>query len=467
MRWVFLGLVLSGCFLREDQCDDLIESVCLEKSEESALSTSDFCMGEWIEKKWWEMFEDEQLTALIEKGLADSPTLKKATAKVEMAKQMAKQERSALFPQAWGTAGTNWQYLSPTGFFRSYAPDIPGVVNVIDLDINFSWDVDIWGKNRKRFEAAVGRMHAEEAERAQTELFLCISIAQAYFDLQQLFAQEELLSKLIQIKQDYLDLTSQRKIKGLDNEIETFSAEKNLLMTEKALLQIQELTQIGEHLVKVLIGESPDSCIEIEPCISLFSKPFPLPENLTCNLVIRRPDLMSELWLIEAAAKEVGVAKRDFLPSINLTGFGGLESITFAHLLSLHNKSGSLNPIISLPFFTGGRLTANLKQKRAAFQEAIFEFNELLLRAAGEVADELSSFHLISEQLDVEEMSVETLEKRTALTERQHKEGLKNKLAVITQKEELIGEELLLIELTFRRNISALKLIKALGGGYQ
>ncbi len=460
-------MVLSGCFYSRTYLENNLDnSVCLEVSEEEALNSPYFTKSSWVDKAWWNMFDDLQLEKLILIGLANSPTIQKATAVITKAKEQAYIERSALMPQFSGEAETNWQYLSPTGFFRSFAVTLPPVVNVIDLQINFSWELDFFGKNRKKFEAALGLMRAEEAEKALTELMLAVSIAQAYFELQQAFSEQAVLQNLANERTLYLKLTKQRRSHGLDNDIELFTAEKNLAEVERRLKSIENSIQLGTHLIKRLIGEGPNSCTRITPSQTLFSRAFPLPENLTVNLVTRRPDLMAQIWRVEAAAKQIGVAKAEFFPSLNLQGFGGLESISFPNFLNLTNKNASLNPIINIPIFTGGRLTANLEEKKAEFESAMYAYNEQLLIAGQEVADQISSFSIIQEQIQFEDALVLALKKRTAVAENRYKQGLAGSLPLISEKELLLEEELIQIDLSYRKNIAALKLIKALGGGY-
>ena len=205
----------------------------------------------------------------------------------------------------------------------------------------------------------------------------------------------------------------------------------------------------------------------IHPIEDFDEGPFILPSEISLNLVARRPDLMAQIWRVESTAKEIGAAKKDFYPNVNLSAFGGFDSLQFDNLFTWANKTGTLLPAIKLPIFTGGLLQANLGVKAYAFEEAVRSYDELVLKAAKEVADEITTLHKISEQLRVQRKLVESKTYNFSLAAARFQQGITTFISVLQADEDVLNQEFVTIDLDYMRLVSTLKLIRALGGGYR
>ncbi len=470
--FLFLLLLLAGCVPEhKKEMAAIKEAPTLSSSMDQALSREDFQQGEWPSEQWWELFEDPQLNDLIERGLQDSPTLKTAQARVQEAEQTARAERARLLPHLKAQYLEQWQYFSKNGFVESFYPSIPGIsfpatANQIDLTLNFEYEFDFWGKNRKLYQAALGQQRARQAEASQATLMLLTSIAQTYFHLQANLAQREILLDKKDKRTELYELTSHRNRAGIDPVMQTLSAEKTLYDVDQALFIVEREIQLNYHLLNILIGKGPDEPALELPLIAASNRPFPLPEQLTADLLARRPDLQAQIWLVEAAAKEIGAAKADFYPNINLSAFGGLESLAFRNLFKTSSKMGGLVPAISLPIFTGGRLTAQLKGKVAAFNEAVFHYNELILKAAQDVADQLIILQTKKDELHVQMKALTLTDEQYYLSLSRFLKGVSTYLNTLNDEEHFLNQQLIVVNLYCDVNLATLQLIRALGGGY-
>src|SRR5581483_2929809 len=216
----------------------------------------------------------------------------------------------------------------------------------------------------------------------------------------------------------------------------------------------------------ILVGASPDEDVAPEAMRALFQRPVKIPSDLSCDLLARRPDLTAQIWRIEAAAKEIGAAKADFYPRVNLMAFAQLESLSFNKLFNISSRQGGLVPAVHLPIFTGGKLTANLKQKVAEFNRETHRYNELLLNAAKEVADQISILSFTFDTLGIQMSTLEVAKDQFALQNSRYEQGVSNALSVMEKENEVLSERYAL--LAFERNylLAVLKMVKALGGGY-
>ena len=467
---LFLILILilfSGCnSVKKEDLAEIASAPNLKSSLDAAFETSDYERGQWPDDHFWEVFEDDQLNEMIQVALENNPSLMSAQMRVEGAYQKANSTRARLFPHLDTGFQTNYQHLSKDSLFRFPPAQVPAVINQIDFDLDFSYEFDFWGRNRNAYQAAIGETKSQLAEKAQSDLMISTSLIKAYFDYQMHLKKLEITKKLLSQRETLFVLSQLRFSRGIDNEIATLNAEANVFETKENIAILEELIQLDEHLMKMLMGYGPDEDYIFKEPIARFDRSFPLPENLPLDLLSRRPDLMSQIWVVEAAGRKIKVAKAAFYPNINLAAFIGLESLDWNKFLNKEAFKASLNPAIHLPIFTGGKLTAHLKGSVADFNLAIYEYNQSLLNAAKEVTDHMVSLTSLNTQDELQLSRVESIRKSFLLEKMRYDHGLINALVVLETEEVLMVEDLKLISLNNSRLTTILNLIKSLGGGY-
>ena len=450
----------------------MLAPVPLDHSTEEALAREFFEVGGWPTERWWEMFEDPQLNELIELSFKESPTLYKALAKVDEVEALARVKKAALFPTLSLEYLEQWNYFSKNGFDRSFfpippgSPPIPATDNQIDLTLNFNYEIDFFGKNRNLYKAALNEARSQRAEAKQAILILTTLIVQTYIELQTKLIQKEILQERLDTRNQLFALSTSRTTYGLDPWIPSLEREQKVYEIEQSIIQLDKAIALDRHMLSVLIGVGPNQNIAPKSMTAIFEKPFPIPTNLSSDLLARRPDLTAQIWRVEAAAAEIGAAKADFYPRVNLLAFAGLESLSFDKLFLISSKQGSLIPAIHLPIFTGGKLTANLKSKVAAFNEETYRYNELLLNAARDVADQISTLIATFDVLNRQISSLETSEEQVELQYLRYRYGVNDFLKVLERQDDLQFQRVQLFGYERDYLLAVLMLIKALGGGY-
>ena len=123
-------------------------------------------------------------------------------------------------------------------------------------------------------------------------------------------------------------------------------------------------------------------------------------------------------------------------------------------------------PAIHLPLFTGGRLRANLRSKTAAFNEAVYAYNDLVLTAAKEVADQIVTVGAVIEGFKEQQYAFEDTFAQYELLFSRYVKGIDNYLTVLNSEEDVLQQRFLLVGLYMDHLNSVLNLIKRLGGGY-
>ncbi len=468
MRYAFLLLFLSGCISmsKEDQTKNLIPMPSVETTVVNSLEKPFFSSGHWPEESWWEVFESNQLNELIQTALIHNPSIQSIEQTIERARARAVIARSNLYPLIYFNYDENWHYLSQNGLYRVFNPTIPLNANLVDLSLSFTYEFDFWGKYRNLFQAAIGIEKAQEAEAAQVKLITTTAVAQSFFALKTNLIRLNLYQKLYKVRKNIYELQTLLLENALSSKLPVLLSEEQLYESAKFVYSIEEEVATDKHLLNILIGNGPDRELGIDASLSPLPKSLAIPKDLSLNLIARRPDLMAQIWRVESIAHEVSAAKADFFPNISLTAFLGYETVNYSKLFNWSSKTTGIEPALHLPVYTAGAIQAGIDAKQALFDEAVFEYNQLILESTREVADILVFATSIFEQQAQQEKIVKCSKERYELTILRQQTGLDNSLENFAFQEAVLLKELDNINLIYNEYAAAVKLIKALGGGY-
>lgn len=463
------ALLLSGCmtFSKTQQTKCLIDSPSVDLTLEKSFESGYFTPGDWPQEDWWNLFNSPQLNALMQEALVNNPSIQAVQQKLEASKQLALIARSKLFPWVSFDGAYDWEYISKNGLYRAFNPQIPLYAKLYDLKINLNYEVDIWGKNWQTYQAALGNTLSEKADNAQVILLVTTSVAKAFVAVKEYQLQKDLVMQLIGIQKDIYELQDFLLEKALANKLIALAAEENYFDAEKYLWTVDQLLEISKHQLNILVGRSPDEPMDID------KKPLPpicslsIPCDITLDLLSRRPDLMAKIWSAEALAYQVNSAITEYYPDVSLTAFLGLESVIGKLLFRASSYTDGFRPAVHLPIFTAGEIQANINTNKAFFYETIFEYNQLLLNSAREVADNLEIARSLFKQIRDQEELLNKVKERVDLTSLLYQKGLADQLSTDYVKEELVRKELENLNLTYNLYASMIELIKSLGGGYQ
>ena len=459
---------LSSCLRmsQEERTKNLIQEPSVEQTAAKSLQTPFFSRGEWPEASWWETFDSEQLNQLIAQAIAQNPSIQSIRQKIELAKERAQSAKSKLYPLVYFDADGNWLFVSKQGLQRAYNEEFPRHAEIIDLTLSFNYEFDFWDKNRNLFRAALSLEQAQMAELAQIELITSTSLARAYFALKANLAKQEIYRELFAVRKKLCLLRQLLLDMALDDLRTILLAEERVEEAQKWLYAIEEEVAVGRHLINILAGMGPDEPLEVEGSLPDLPPSLVIPETLSVELLSRRPDLMAQIWRVEALAHEVGVARANFFPDINLGALLGLSSTIYHLLFNQTSYENILTPTISLPVYTAGDIQANLDAKRAEFQSAVFTYNELILKSSEEVVDTLVFARTVYGKKVEQEAIVRQASKRLELSENRLKHGLDSALETLAKTEELLQKRLDDLDLAYGRYAASIALIKSIGGGY-
>lgn len=460
---VLAAAVLAGCAALGDS-----HSTQSMMPAESVASPQTFANehGQWPSQDWVDQFRDPQLRALVDEAVKDNPNLQVAFARLEASRAMADATRAALYPSVDFEGSLVRQRFSATDLFEG-TPLAGSWQNQSRLQFGLSWDLDFWGKNRDALEAALSDDRAMAAESQAARLMLTTSIARSYNRLAALYAQRDVAERAIAQRRDLTDLSRQRLAAGLDTQVETTQARGTVAAAQTDLQRVDEEIALARNQIAALLGKGPDRGLQLSKPTLLANATPQLPDDLTIGLIARRPDIVAARWRVEAASKDISVAKKEFLPDVTLTAFAGLASLDPANLLMSVSRTFGVGSTLKLPIFEGGRLRANLKGKYAQYDIAAASYNQTLVDALRETADTVTSIRSVDQQIKTQREALELAEHAYSLSTTRYKAGLGTQLTVLNAESNVLQQRRLATDLQARRLDLQMGLMKALGGGYQ
>jgi NodT family efflux transporter outer membrane factor (OMF) lipoprotein len=396
---------------------------------------------------------------------------------LHQAEALVKVEGARLLPFMEADASLTYERISQHGLFAALNKEVAGARIMLGIinPLSFRYEFDFWGKNRAMLEASLGHAAAEEAERAEVRLRLTTGIARAYFRGQALQQQLTVVKTIVGIRRGLQKLAETRFRLGLNNDQPVKIAVAEYEAAFKRQAAVRDQLEVQRHLLARLTGKGPDEALH------LFAKPVVVipnritaPDHLSIGLLVHRPDMAAALYRAHAASRMVKVAKTQFYPTIDLTGFVGFNALTLTKgtdklanfLFSGQSFSYGLAPGLRMPWFEGGRLRGELGAQRAQYDAAVELYNDTLLDAMREVADSLSAWQTTNEMMASHKRLLASLGEDWRLAKIRLVNGLDDDREVLLHRHPVLEQEYALRALESDQLVAAIDLIESLGGGY-
>jgi NodT family efflux transporter outer membrane factor (OMF) lipoprotein len=435
----------------------------LKASSKKTLDEAPVSGAHWPEQTWWTAFGDRQLDDMVREALAGNPGVASAAARVRQAQALTGLNQAALAPRVDASFSDTRQRYSANGT----AGGVSGTWQTLyQTSLGVGYELDFWGKNRAALEGSIGRQRAADVDRYATTLMISSAMVQAYIELQKNYDQIDLAEQVLAQQQSILDLTHRRFAAELDSQVDIKQAQASIPASKATLSALREAVELDQNRLAALMGEGPDRGRSIRrPAIGEV-EPFSIPSRLPAELLGRRPDVVAQRWRVEAAGHEIDVAKAGFYPNVNLAASLGLQSFGFGDFKDSSSRMLGIGPAISLPIFDGGRLRANLASQDAAYDVAVEGYNQTLIDALHDIADQLTSLRWLKERVDQQQQAVQTANDAYDLINRRYGAGLATYIQVLIAQNAALAEQRQLVDLRARGLSLQAGLSRALGGGF-
>lgn len=460
-----LILILSGCAALPLEDDPSLRLTGTDMSITLTQAVNATSPGAWPVDDWWKELGNPQLSLLIETALENQPDILAAAHRVEEADAAVAMETARLLPGLEASAFLGQQRFSANSVQVKLAGE--SFRFVLFNPANLRWHLDLWGRDRAAIAAAMGRAKARQAELAQARVLLSTTVARTYLTLAMTEQRLRAAKAFSEMRRQALRFRRIRFRAGLDPVLKLDRAAEQDHQSEIQIVALTRDLQILRHQIAFLAGKGPDFGVDIAIHPVTVTDRFPLPRDLPLHLIAHRPDVAVAKALAQAAAEEVRVAKTAFFPDINIVGFAGFHSVSFTDILFQGSSLAyQIGPTLELPLFQGGRLRANLGARRAAYRTAVENYNATVLRAVQEVADALSRWQTAVQRLEEGKALVTAANRRQALTQALHRAGLADRGQWLETMASELSQRLTLLSLELERQLAAVDLIEALGGGW-
>ena len=418
--------------------------------------------AEWPGDGWWKSFGDAQLIELIDQGLAGSPDLAAATARIRTAQGLAQAAGSKLLPSIDANASVS--ELNPSNNLG--LPVWSGFKAVGNAGLTLNFDLDLWGKNRAALRAAKKDADAARFDAEEARLMLTTGIASTYADLTALYAQRDSLEKALEIRTKTLDLVEQRVRVGLDNDTALRLAQARIPQTRADLAASDEAIMLDKHALAALMGQGPDRALTIERPTPGTLQAQGLPENASIDLVGRRPDVAAARVRVEAAAERIKVARADFYPNVSISGLIGLSSLGLGNFFQAGSLTAGVTPAVTLPLFHGGALQGQYRGRRGQYDEAVALYDGQVIQALRETADTVTSRQALVDRLAQSRSALVSYDQALELARLRYQQGLSTYLDVLIAQESVVNARLVVAQLETRAFALDVQLVRDLGGGF-
>lgn len=411
---------------------------------------------------WWRIYRDDLLNRLEVRVDIANQTLATAIADYDLARAFAAEAGASLLPFVGsGGALTRNRQSSERPLRGSNQPNRYG--NNF-LDVEATYELDIWGRLRNLAQAGTNLAQASAADLETVRLSLHAELANDYLALRGLDAQSKLLADTVTAYGKALELTRNRYQGHIASGIDVSRAEAQLAAARAQVSEVAAQRALFEHAIASLVGE-PASSFSIAPAVVQIPVPV-VPTGVPSALLQRRPDIAAAERRVAAANADIGAAKAAFYPDVNLAALIGFQDTGYGNLIAAPFSFWSLGPSLAQPIFEGGLLEAAEAAAVSQYKGAQAQYRQTVLSAFQEVEDDLALLNHLGQEAVDEGQAVAAAERTLNLSLSLYRDGAINYLDVVVAQTAALQAEQTAIILATRQQQASVLLIRALGGGW-
>ena len=415
--------------------------------------------------QWWTVFQDPQLSALVSWAVSSNLDLEQAADRIRQARAL----RTIAGGPLWPNVATQNSYAREhtSGNTLTSANDLGKTFDLYQVGFDASWELDVFGGNRRAVEAAEATLQAAEFDRASVLVTLLGEVASNYVTYRALQQRIAIATDNVKSQQNTLALTQRLFAAGLATDLDVARAEAQVATTDATIPLLTAQAREVLHLLGVLLGEPPMTLAqELAASGPIPRGPALVDVGIPSEILQRRPDLRRSERQLAAATAEIGVATRDLYPRFFVTGFGALESIDAGTLFTWPSRAASIGPTVSWTVFDAGVIRATIELRTAQQQELLASYRNVVLLAFQEVEDALVLFAQDQKRRDDLATATAANQRAADLALQLYVQGLTDFLSVLQAQLNLFTSEDALAQSQGTIAVDMVALYKALGGGW-
>lgn len=408
----------------------------------------------YVNLDYWERFNDDLLNGYIQKAVLNNYDLKMATLATEEYYQQVKLQFANELPMAGIGFAPNYVKM-PNVSSGDWMFAMPALVN---------YEFDIFLKNRDKTKSAKKNYEASKFDERAAYISVASAVGTTYFNIIKLDKMIELQEEIVTDRQVIYDLMLVRNREGLTSTADTLNANKSLVNGKTDLLELKKQREQLLHQFAVLIGESPENAANIERAtLDDLTYNHTIPDSISTEVIVQRPDYLKAEKMVEKAGLDVRIAKKEFLPTINLSGLALFNTASFGSLFSTKGMLYALGGAALLPLFTGGSRVATLRLRKNTYERILQNYYKTNLTAMQEINDSLVAARLDKEKMEqtLKQANLERADYK--YNEMRYAQGTISKLDLIQFKENLLTIDKLVAQQKVECMVDYISLYKATG----
>lgn len=420
---------------------------------------------------WWRMFGDAKLDALMEAAMKDNPSLEVALERVNAARATAQNRDADLYPAIEVGVGPERSRGSEASqranMGSGSAPEVKPHT-FYRAGGTITYELDLFGRERNRSVAAWFDAESEAENYRAARLTLQTELAQTYFRLAALKAEESLLNATVETRKTSLSLIEKKHEVGAVDALVVAAAQTELATISAQAAAITNTRVQAENGLAVLAGKSPSDAVLEVPMLT--GVPPTVPAGLPSSLLERRPDIKRAVDAMKAANARIGVARTGYFPEISLSAMGGFVSGDLKDLFNWSSRTWAIGPmagtILTQPIFEGGRIAAARAQTDADFNASVAQYRAAVLQAFREVEDQLSATSAAVERRAYAQTGLDAATRAEEIAQKRFDAGYSSHLELLDANRSKLAAERAQVQIAGEQYVALVQLIKALGGSW-
>lgn len=408
-----------------------------------------------INLEWWKSYNDELLEGYIVKAVNENQDLQIATLKVEEARQNVKLQFSKELPTvAVGAAPILYKMQGVTNTESS-----------LGFPVMVSYEADIFLKNHDKTKSVKKLYEISKEKEKAAYISIASAIGATYFNIVKMDKLISLQEEIIKDRKQIYELMKKRNEQGITSTADLIRADKAYVIAQSELSDLKKAREILLNSLAVMTGESPNNINELKRIsYDELSYNKPIPKEISSEIITQRPDYVIAEKMVEKAGIDVRVAKKEFLPKIDILGLMFFGTSSLGTSMNWTNALAALRGAAMLPLFTGGAKFANLRLNKNKYEQILQTYYKTNLTAIQEVNDALSSLKLDNEKYNKNVRSYEMQKTDYKFMEKRHEHGIISGLDLLQQRENLLVMNKMVAASKTECYIDQISLYKAVGG---
>ncbi|MCB1889176.1 MAG: efflux transporter outer membrane subunit [Rhodocyclaceae bacterium] len=417
------------------------------------------------EQPWHEVFMDPRLRQVIAQALGHNRDLRIAALNIERARARYRIQRAELLPTVDGTASSTARRVP--GDLSGSGEAVVSRQHALSVGIT-AWELDLFGRVRSLREQALQTYLATEEAARAAQVSLVAEVASAWLTLAADRSLLALAQDTLVAQQQTLDITRRSVELGAASRLAVSQLETTVARA-RADVARQRAQVAKDHNALDLLAGAPvgdellPASLDDTGTMALAA----VPEGVSSELLVRRPDVMQAERDLQAANANIGAARAAFFPTISLTASAGTASASLDGLFEAGQRTWSVIPSVSVPIFNAGALAASLDVAELQRDINVAAYERAIQSAFREVADALADRSTIAERVAAGEALVAAAREGFTLSEARTRNGVDSYLSLLDAQRTLYSAEQELIATRLAETSSRVTLYKVLGGGWQ